>query len=109
MIDNIKSAGTGPVYPAAPTSRSSAAVAPAETPADTSIPDTPPAEVLHALDQAQQVMADLKSRQLALRFDVSDGHVRAQMVDSDGNVVREIPARHGLDMLAGENAVNHLA
>jgi hypothetical protein len=109
MIHTISSVGSGPLYPTRPTSRTSAAAPSAGAQGDTTIPDTPPADVLHALDRAQQTMAELKARSLELRFEVGDGKIRAQMIDSDGNVVREMPARHGLDVLAGGNLVDHHA
>lgn len=108
MIDNIASAGAGPVYPTRPTNRTSA-VTPAAHAADTSIPDTPPAEVLHALDAAQQVMTDLQSRNIEIRFAMDGGHVRTQLVDNKGEVIQEIPAARGLDILAGQNLVDHKA
>ena len=108
MIDNIATAGSGSVYPTRPANRTSA-VTPAATPADTSIPDKPPAEVLHALDTAQQVISDLASRNVEIRFAVEDGHVRTQLVDNNGEIIQEIPARHGLDILAGQHLVDHKA
>jgi hypothetical protein len=108
MIDNIASAGSGPVYPTRPTNRT-APVTPATPAADPSIPDKPPAEVLHALDAAQQVISDLASRNVEIRFQVDDGHVRTQLVDNNGEIIQEIPARHGLDMLAGQHLVDHKA
>jgi|tagenome__1003787_1003787.scaffolds.fasta_scaffold20356998_2 hypothetical protein len=108
MIDNIATAGSGPVYPTRPVNRT-APVTPATPPADTSIPDTPPAEVLHALDTAQQVLADLQSRNVDIRFAMDDGHVRTQLVDNKGEIIQEIPASHGLDILAGRPLVDHKA
>src|SRR5690349_18482613 len=108
MIDNIATAGSGPVYPTRPTNRTSAAT-PAAPVADTSIPDTPPAEVLHALDAAQQVMSDLASRNVEIRFQMDGGHVRTQLVDSKGQIIQEIPASHGLDILAGHHLVDSKA
>ena len=108
MIDNIASAGTGPVYPTRPTNRATA-VTPAAQAADTTIPDTPPAEVLHALDAAQQVMADLQSRNVEIRFAMDGGHVRTQLVDNKGEIIQEIPASRGLDILAGQHLVDHKA
>jgi len=97
------------VYPTRPT-KGVAPSAPAAPPEDTSIPETPPAEVLHALDQAQCLVSELASKNLELRFEVGDGPVRAQLVNSsDGRVVREMPARLGLDMLAGNHLVDHQA
>jgi hypothetical protein len=108
MIDNIASAGSGPVYPTRPVNRTSA-VTPAAPAADTSIPDTPPAEVLHALDAAQQVLADLASRNVDIRFEMADGHVRTQLLDSKGELIQEIPASHGLDILSGQPLVDYKA
>src|SRR3954454_4632616 len=108
MIDNIASAASGPVYPTSPLNRTSS-VTPAAPAADTSIPDTPPAEVLHALDTAQQVLADLQSRNIDIRFAMDEGHVRTQLVDNKGEVIQEIPATHGLDILAGRPLVDHKA
>ncbi len=76
---------------------------------DDAMPDTLPAEVLHALDLAQQVVAELRSRDLELRFEVGDGHVRAQLVGGDGAIVCEIPARQGLDVLAGRHVLDQRA
>jgi hypothetical protein len=70
------------------------------------VPDTPPAEVLHALDMAQQVVSDLRSHNLELRFEVGEWPARAQLINGDGNIVCEIPARQGLDVLAGTPAVD---
>jgi hypothetical protein len=108
MIDNIRTTGTAPVYSTKPTNRTPDA-APVIGPADTTIPKTPPPEVLQALDEAQKVIADLESRNLEIRFAVNDGKVRTQLVDSEGMVVQEIPVRHGLDMLAGKRLVDHRA
>lgn len=105
MIDNIASAGSGPVYPTRPTTRTAPATQAAPV-ADTSIPDKPPAEVLHALDAAQQVISDLAARNVEIRFQMTDGHVQTQLVDNDGKIIQEIPARHGLDILAGQNLVD---
>jgi hypothetical protein len=108
MIDNIATTGSGPVYPTRPVNRT-APVTPATPPADTSIPDTPPAEVLHALDTAQQVISDLASRNVEIRFAIDEGRVRTQLLDNKGEIIQEIPARHGLDILAGRPLVDHKA
>jgi hypothetical protein len=110
MIDNINTAGTGPVYPTAPATKTKpTAATPSKGTVDTSVPDTPPQEVLHALDTAQGVVNDLASKNLEMRFEVDDGTVRTQLIDSKGNIVQEIPARHGLDALAGRHVVDRFA
>jgi FlaG protein len=111
MIDNVSSIGSGaPVTPKQPV-RSAAplkVVPPLDPTGEAESLETPPAEVLHALDHAQKVLADLRSKQLNLRYDVDPEtqRVYAQLVDQSGAVVREIPARHALDLLSGEHAVD---
>jgi uncharacterized FlaG/YvyC family protein len=55
------------------------------------------------LATAQQVIADLAARQVNLHFDVdhATGKVRVEMVDGNGQVIKEIPARRVLDTLSG--------
>jgi hypothetical protein len=74
-------------------------------PEQSGLPAAPPREVLDALDRAQQAMADMASRQTSLRFDVDreTKTVTAQVIGPDGSILREIPARHGLDLLANNS------
>jgi uncharacterized FlaG/YvyC family protein len=64
---------------------------------------SPPAELQQDLATAQQVIADLASRQVNLHFEVdqSSGKVRIEMIDGNGKLIREIPARRLLDTLSG--------
>jgi uncharacterized FlaG/YvyC family protein len=64
---------------------------------------SPPAEVQQDLATAQQVIADLTARQVNLHFDVDHdtGKVRVEMIDGNGKVIKEIPARRLLDTLSG--------
>lgn len=66
-------------------------------------PGSPPPEVQADLATAQQVIAELHARQVNLHFDVNHdtGHVRIEMLDGDGQVIKEIPARRVLDTLSG--------
>ncbi len=66
-------------------------------------PGSPPPEVQADLATAQQVIADLAARQVNLHFDVDHdtGKVRVEMVDGNGQVIKEIPARRVLDTLSG--------
>lgn len=63
----------------------------------------PPVELQQDLATAQQVIADLASRQVNLHFEVDreTGKVRVEMIDRKGKVIREIPARRLLDTLSG--------
>ena len=69
-------------------------------------PATPPPEVLDALDTAARVLGDLKSRQLSLNFSVEGSgalkRIHVEVRDGTGALVREIPPRHLLDLLAGD-------
>jgi len=64
---------------------------------------SPPVELQQDLATAQQVIADLASRQVNLHFEVdqSSGKVRIEMIDGNGKLIREIPARRLLDTLSG--------
>lgn len=66
-------------------------------------PGSPPPQVQADLATAQQVIAELHARQVNLHFDVDHdtGQVRVEMIDGDGHVIKEIPARRVLDTLSG--------
>ena len=66
-------------------------------------PGSPPPEVQADLATAQQVIAELVARQVNLHFDVDHdtGQVRVEMLNGDGEVIKEIPARRLLDTLSG--------
>lgn len=85
--------------------RPRAVAQPASTVPPEPIPTSPPAEVLDALDTAARVLEELDSAQLSLHFEVRDGEagkrIHVEVLASDGSLVREIPARHLMDVLAG--------
>jgi hypothetical protein len=66
-------------------------------------PGSPPPEVQAELATAQQVIAELTARQVNLHFDVDHdtGQVRVEVLNGDGEVIKEIPARRVLDTLSG--------
>ena len=66
-------------------------------------PGSPPPEVQADLATAQQVIAELMARQVNLHFDVDHdtGQVRVELLNGDGEVIKEIPARRVLDTLSG--------
>ncbi|MFN8224891.1 MAG: flagellar protein FlaG [Gaiellales bacterium] len=72
---------------------------------DLSFPDTPPAEVLEALGQAQSVISELASRELHFSIGEADGRVHVRVLDGNGDTVREIPAKDALEILSGERPV----
>lgn len=66
------------------------------------VPLLPPT-LLHALDRAAEVAAELEARRLSVHFATGeDSRVRAQVVDADGNVIRELPVGEALRLLSGE-------
>ena len=66
-------------------------------------PGSPPPEVQADLATAQQVIAELAERQVNLHFDVDHdtGQVRVEMLNGNGEVIKEVSARRVLDTLAG--------
>ena len=64
---------------------------------------SPPPQVQQDLATAQQVIADLASRQVNVHFEVDQttGKVRIEMIDGTGKVIRQIPTRRLLDTLSG--------
>jgi len=114
MIDRLSPVGGDRPLVPVPNERLGAPARPAEAPPV----QTPrehdsaglPAEVLDSLDSAQRVLADLRARHIELRYVVDDKSkkVHAQLVRADGSVLREIPARHALDLLAGERVFDAL-
>jgi len=68
---------------------------------------SPPPELQHAFATAQQVAADLQLRQVNLSFDVDGdtGRVKVRLIDSSGQVLREMPATHLLDALSGRGVL----
>jgi hypothetical protein len=69
------------------------------------IPASPPPEVLDAIDAAGRVARELHETGRELRFtpppEGSDGRVRVDVCDLDGNVLRTIPPSELLDVATG--------
>lgn len=105
MIEGLPS--LGPVGRPAATARTAAARAtvPVAGPPDLSLPATPPAAVLEALGAAQDVLKSLDTRELRFSISQDDGKVHVKVVDGEGSVLREIPAKHALDVLVGETTI----
>jgi hypothetical protein len=63
----------------------------------------PPAALEAEYRAAARAIEDLAAQQVNLHFEVDDhsNRVRVQVLDSNGEVIREIPARSLLDMLSG--------
>jgi|tagenome__1003787_1003787.scaffolds.fasta_scaffold20241285_2 hypothetical protein len=70
--------------------------------APTPLPEQPPVEVLNALDTAAEVIRRLDAEDTHLHFEVGDDqNVRVQLVDGQGNVIREVPQEQALTLLSG--------
>jgi hypothetical protein len=67
------------------------------------IPASPPADVLEALDTAARVLEELASRGLGLHFEHDDatGQLHVQVTNGEGKVVREISPSMLLEIAAG--------
>jgi hypothetical protein len=70
------------------------------------IPQKPPNEVLQALDVAQRVIQELSKAQTTLHIELESGpggkRVHIQVLDENGNLVREIPPKRLSAVLSGE-------
>ncbi len=65
------------------------------------VPASPPPEVLDAIDAASRAYRELHAQGRELRFDADGDRVHVTVTDLDGNVLREIPASHALDVATG--------
>lgn len=108
MIDKIANPAVAPVreVPRAERLQTTTQRVPADT-GPTTFPATPPPEVLAALDEGARVMREISDSRMELSFEIvqeeAGKRVRIQVRESNGDVVRDIPARKLLDMLAGES------
>jgi uncharacterized FlaG/YvyC family protein len=67
------------------------------------LPSEPPAALQAEYSAAARVIEDLASRQVNLHFEIDQqtNRVHVQMLNSDGDVIREIPAKSLLESLSG--------
>jgi hypothetical protein len=65
--------------------------------------DEPPAALQAEYRAAARVIEELTARHVNLHFEIdeSSNRVHVQVLDSNGEIIREIPARRLLDMLSG--------
>jgi hypothetical protein len=62
------------------------------------IPASPPAEVREEIRHAQRALHELEALGREVRFDASEGRVRIELCDGDGNVLREIAPSQAVDV-----------
>ena len=67
------------------------------------LPSEPPAALQAEYSAAARVIEDLAARQVNLHFEIdhATNRVHVQMLDSNGDVIREIPTKSLLDALSG--------
>lgn len=66
------------------------------------LPASPPNEVLEQMHEAGRVAAELRAQQRELHFEPTEsGRVIVQVRDLDGNVIRTIPPARALEIAAG--------
>jgi uncharacterized FlaG/YvyC family protein len=66
------------------------------------LPASPPTEVLEQMHEAGRVAQELHDQQRELHFEpTGNGRVLVQVRDLDGNVIREIPPSRALEIAAG--------
>jgi hypothetical protein len=65
------------------------------------IPASPPPELRHEILVAQRAVAEMRARGRELHFEMTEGRLRIEMRDLDGNVLKEIPGRQALEIASG--------
>lgn len=66
------------------------------------IPASPPPELRHEILAAQRAIADMHARGRELHFEITDGRLRIELRDLEGNVLREIPPNEALAIASGK-------
>jgi hypothetical protein len=66
------------------------------------VPASPPPALREEILTAQRVIGELHARGRELHFEVTDGRVRIEVRDLDGNVLKEIPPSRALEIAAGK-------
>jgi hypothetical protein len=65
------------------------------------IPAAPPSEVMDEVLAAQKAIEDMHSRGRQLHFEMDAGRVKILLQDLDGNVLKEIPPSHAIELASG--------
>jgi flagellar protein FlaG len=66
------------------------------------IPASPPPGLRAEILAAQRVIGELEARGRERYFELTDGRVRIEVRDLDGNVLKEIPPSRALEIAAGK-------
>jgi hypothetical protein len=106
MIDRLQANGPPERPPASRRAErtDASAFAAIDSSAPNDVPATPPPEVLHALDRAQSVLAELASRQVSMHISVDEqtSRVHVELRDAEDADREVLP--HAVRMLAGDFA-----
>ena len=67
------------------------------------IPSTPPAQVFREMQDASRRVEELRASDRALHFekDPGDGHVKVEVRDGNGTLIRVIPPSEALAVISG--------
>ena len=65
------------------------------------IPASPPPELRKEMLVAQRAFEEMRARGRELHFEMTEGRLRIEMRDLDGNVLRQIPASQALEIASG--------
>jgi flagellar protein FlaG len=66
------------------------------------VPSSPPPELRAEILAAQRAVRDMYERGRELHFEMTDGRLRIELRDLDGNVLKTIPPSHALEIAGGE-------
>jgi hypothetical protein len=101
-IGQVAISTTAPMAPKGPAA--TAAVFGLPAPADTSIPDAPPPDVMREVQEASRRADELWNARRELHFQMDDdtGRVVVQVRDLEGRVIRTIPPSEALDIMSGQ-------
>jgi hypothetical protein len=106
-VDPARAARIAPERPAAPAAGKGAGFADALTASAKAvdrvdaIPASPPPEVIAEMLAAQRAIDDMHARGRTLHFEMDAGRLKILLQDLDGNVLKEIPPSHALEIAGG--------
>jgi hypothetical protein len=104
-IDPVRAAQIASQRPSAPASGAAGFADALRTQASSArvdaIPASPPPEAMDEVLAAQRAIEDMHARGRHLHFEMDSGRVKVLLQDLDGNVLKEIPPSHALEIAGG--------
>jgi hypothetical protein len=101
-VNAIRQYPVQPGRPAAPGAAPQAGPGTAAAASVDTFPVSPPPELGAQMLAAQRVVRDLYERGRELHFEMTDGRLRIELRDLDGNVLKTIPPSHALEIAGGK-------